>query len=205
MALKHRSADMQALADTGCQAVCMGPEQLHSVGLSVGDLMPVDLRLSGANWSSLRILGDIFMQRAKALQTVICRFLNFLENPFWAWVMSIWTWMDQNTSLHNHSMDPLNMDRENPARRLKVERNRCKAIARPQRSNWPKFFSYGKTNSRAWWWAQKLSQKFISSQSYMHLKNWHKLTLLSHFLQNSVIILVITVFASTVRILAIFF
>ena len=28
-ALKHRTADMPALADTGCQAVCMGPEQLH--------------------------------------------------------------------------------------------------------------------------------------------------------------------------------
>ena len=60
-ALKHRTADMPALADTGCQAVCMGPEQLHSVGLSVGDLMPVDLRLSGANGSSIRILGGIFI------------------------------------------------------------------------------------------------------------------------------------------------
>ena len=60
-ALKHRSADMPALADTGCQAVCMGPEQLHSVGLSVGDLMPVDLRLSGANGSSIRILGGVFI------------------------------------------------------------------------------------------------------------------------------------------------
>ena len=60
-ALKHRTADMPALADTGCQAVCMGPEQLHSVGLSVGDLMPVDLRLSGANGSSIRIMGGLFI------------------------------------------------------------------------------------------------------------------------------------------------
>ena len=51
-ALKHRSADMTALADTGCQAVCMGPEQLTRTGLSVKDLMEVDLRLSGANRSS---------------------------------------------------------------------------------------------------------------------------------------------------------
>ena len=60
-ALKHRSADMTALADTGCQAVCMGPGQLTRTGLSVKDLMEVDLRLSGANGSSIRILGGLFI------------------------------------------------------------------------------------------------------------------------------------------------
>ena len=52
---------MTALADTGCQAVCMGPEQLSRTGLSVKDLMEVDLRLSGANVSSIRILGGVFI------------------------------------------------------------------------------------------------------------------------------------------------
>ena len=60
-ALKHRSADMTALADTGCQAVCMGPGQLTRTGLSINDLMEVDLRLSGANGSSIRILGCVFI------------------------------------------------------------------------------------------------------------------------------------------------
>ena len=60
-ALKHRSADMTALADTGCQAVCMGPGQLTRIGLSVKDLMEVDLKLSGANGSSIGILGGLFI------------------------------------------------------------------------------------------------------------------------------------------------
>ena len=60
-ALKHRTADMTALADTGCQAVCMGPGQLTGIGLSVKDLMEVDLRLSGANGTSIRILGGVFI------------------------------------------------------------------------------------------------------------------------------------------------
>ena len=66
-------------------------------------------------------------------------------------------------------------------------------------------FFYGKTTSRAWWWPQKLSQKPISSQSYKRSKYSHEVELLSLFLQNGVIILVFTVFASTVRILAAFF
>ena len=72
-------------------------------------------------------------------------------------------------------------------------------------SNPKQLFSYGKTTSRAWWWPQKLSQKSISSQSYNRSKYRHKRGLQSHFLQNGVIILVFTDFASTVRILAIFF
>ena len=60
-AFKHRSADLEALADTGCQAVCMGRGQLPSLGLSVNDLMEVDLRLSGANGSGIRILGGVFI------------------------------------------------------------------------------------------------------------------------------------------------
>ena len=39
----------------------MGPGQLTEIGLSVKDLMEVDLRLSGANGSGIRILGGVFI------------------------------------------------------------------------------------------------------------------------------------------------
>ena len=60
-AFKHRTADMSALADTGCQAVCMGTEQLTRLGLSCMDLLEVDLRLKGANVGNTRILGGLFI------------------------------------------------------------------------------------------------------------------------------------------------
>ena len=60
-AFKHRVADMLALADTGCQATCIGPLQLSKLGLSRCDLMEVEMRLSGANGSGLNILGAIFV------------------------------------------------------------------------------------------------------------------------------------------------
>ena len=47
-AFKHRVADFVALADTGCQAVCIGPEHLSKLGLSKCDLMEVEMRLSSA-------------------------------------------------------------------------------------------------------------------------------------------------------------
>ena len=52
---------MLALADTGCQAVCIGPLQLSKLGLSKDDLMEVEMRLSGANGSGLNILGALFI------------------------------------------------------------------------------------------------------------------------------------------------
>ena len=60
-AFKHRVADLLALADTGCQATCIGPLQLSKLGLSKDDLMDVEMRLSGANSSSLRIFGALFV------------------------------------------------------------------------------------------------------------------------------------------------
>ena len=60
-AFKHRNADLVALADTGCQAVCMGPQQLSQLGLSKCDLMGVQMRLSAANGSGLNILGALFI------------------------------------------------------------------------------------------------------------------------------------------------
>ena len=38
-----------------------GSRQLPGLGLSVKDLMEVDLRLSGANGTSIRILGGMFI------------------------------------------------------------------------------------------------------------------------------------------------
>ena len=60
-AFKHRVADLLALADTGCQAVCIGPLQLSKLGLSKCDLMEVKMRLSGANGSGINILGALFV------------------------------------------------------------------------------------------------------------------------------------------------
>ena len=58
---KHRVADLVALADTGCQAVCMGPEELPKLGLSRSDLMDVQMGLSAANGSGLKIIGALFV------------------------------------------------------------------------------------------------------------------------------------------------
>ena len=60
-AYKHREADLVALADSGCQATVMGPLQLSQLGLSSKDLIEVQLTLSGANRSSIKILGAVFV------------------------------------------------------------------------------------------------------------------------------------------------
>ena len=60
-AFKHRVADILALADTGCQAVCIGPTDLSKLGLSKCDLMEVEMRLSAANGSGLNIIGALFV------------------------------------------------------------------------------------------------------------------------------------------------
>ena len=52
---------MPVLADTGCQACVMGPEELRKLGLSEKDLLPVDMKLHGANGSNIQILGAIFI------------------------------------------------------------------------------------------------------------------------------------------------
>ena len=60
-AFKHRVADFVALADTGCQAVCIGPTHLSKLGLSKCDLMEVVMSLSAANGSGLNIVGALFI------------------------------------------------------------------------------------------------------------------------------------------------
>ena len=58
---KRRDAELSALADTGCQAVCMGRAQLQSLGLSVKDLLEPVLNLKAANSTGIKVLGAIFL------------------------------------------------------------------------------------------------------------------------------------------------
>ena len=44
-AFKHRNADIVALADTGCQAVCIESQHLSQLGLSKCDLVEVQMKL----------------------------------------------------------------------------------------------------------------------------------------------------------------
>ena len=60
-AYRHREADILALADTGCAAVCMGPEQLPKLGLSRSDLMAAQMELRAANETGIKILGALFV------------------------------------------------------------------------------------------------------------------------------------------------
>ena len=60
-AYRHRSTEMPVLADTGCQACCMGPRELSKLGLIENDLIPVEMKLGGANGSQLKILGGVFL------------------------------------------------------------------------------------------------------------------------------------------------
>ena len=60
-AYKRRDTELSALADTGCQAVCMGRVQLQSLGLSVKDLLTPMLNLKAANSTGITVLGAIFI------------------------------------------------------------------------------------------------------------------------------------------------
>ena len=61
-ATRRRTADFIAMADTGCQACCMGITQLHSLGLSRDDLLSPELQLNAANSSDMKILGSVFLK-----------------------------------------------------------------------------------------------------------------------------------------------
>ena len=60
-AYKRRDTELSALADTGCQAVCMGRVQLQSLGLSVRDLLTPMLNLKAANSTGITVLGAVFI------------------------------------------------------------------------------------------------------------------------------------------------
>ena len=48
-ATRRRTTTLKTLADTGCQACCMGPAQLHSLGLNSSHLLIPELNLRAAN------------------------------------------------------------------------------------------------------------------------------------------------------------
>ena len=60
-ATRRRDTDMRCLADTGCQACCMGLTQLHALGLTRNDLLPPVLNLRAANTSGINIIGVVFV------------------------------------------------------------------------------------------------------------------------------------------------
>ena len=60
-ATRRRDTDMCCLADTGCQACCMGLTQLHALGLTRNDLLPPVLNLRAANTSGINIIGVVYI------------------------------------------------------------------------------------------------------------------------------------------------
>ena len=60
-ATRRRTTTLKTLADTGRQACCMGPAQLHSLGLNSSHLMVPELNLRAANATGITILGAAFI------------------------------------------------------------------------------------------------------------------------------------------------
>ena len=60
-ATRRRNADMTCMADTGCQACCMGPRQLYKLGMTEADLLEPILSLSAANKTGITILGAVYL------------------------------------------------------------------------------------------------------------------------------------------------
>ena len=61
-ATRRRTAEVQALADSGCQACCMGVRQMNAMGLQKSDLIKPKLSLKAANTTGMEILGDVFVE-----------------------------------------------------------------------------------------------------------------------------------------------
>ena len=61
-ATRRRTADMKGLADTGCQACCMGVEQMHQLGIRINDLLAPTLNLKAANSTGMEVLGATFIR-----------------------------------------------------------------------------------------------------------------------------------------------
>ena len=60
-ATRRRTAEAQALADSGCQACCMGIRQIHAMGLQKSDLIKPKLSLRASNTTGMEILGGVFV------------------------------------------------------------------------------------------------------------------------------------------------
>ena len=58
---RRRESNMSALADTGCQACCMGPRQMHALGLSQVDLIEPVLNLKAAISTGITILRATYL------------------------------------------------------------------------------------------------------------------------------------------------
>ena len=61
-ATRRRTADIRALADTGCQACCIGERQLNKLGLVAADLLQPALNLRAANATGITIRGATFVK-----------------------------------------------------------------------------------------------------------------------------------------------
>ena len=61
-ATRRRDTDMRCMADTGCQACCMGPTQLYKFGMTEHDLLIPELSLKAANTSGIDIVGALFVE-----------------------------------------------------------------------------------------------------------------------------------------------
>jgi len=53
---------VQALADSDCQACCMGVRQINAMGLQKSDLIKPKLSLRAANTTGMEILGGVFVE-----------------------------------------------------------------------------------------------------------------------------------------------
>ena len=53
---------MPCMADTGCQACCMGPTQLYKLGMTEKDLLEPVLNLSAANKTGITISGAVYLE-----------------------------------------------------------------------------------------------------------------------------------------------
>ena len=61
-ATRRRTAEVNALADSGCQACCMGVRQMNALGLQMSDLIKPTLTLKAANTTGMEILGGVFVE-----------------------------------------------------------------------------------------------------------------------------------------------
>jgi len=82
-ATRRRTADMKGLADTGCQACCMGVKQMHHLGIKTNDLLMPTLNLKAANSTGMEVLGATFIRivgKTKSGSKVITRQICYVAN-----------------------------------------------------------------------------------------------------------------------------
>jgi len=60
--LRHRSASLLAMADTGCQSCLAGMRVMTALGITERDLIPVSLKMHAANNQGIRLLGAVALR-----------------------------------------------------------------------------------------------------------------------------------------------